>query len=126
VQVALAFLAYAYPPLPRIRTGMRCSTAWFIVVATGATLRVHNHPVQTGEDAARARPPGAGAAAMAIFSVGLLACALPATPVQIAVAGWIVAAGVTVFGVAAILGGEMIRTVAWAVYVSARIQQPMS
>jgi Mn2+/Fe2+ NRAMP family transporter len=53
-------------------------------VATGATLGVHHHQVQTAEDAARALRPAAGAAASAIFSVGLLASSLLAIPVLMA------------------------------------------
>lgn len=54
---------------------------WFILVATGATLGVHHHRVETAEDAARALQPVAGAAASAIFGSALLASALLALPV---------------------------------------------
>jgi Mn2+/Fe2+ NRAMP family transporter len=56
-------------------------TFWFILIATGATLGVHHHPVQTADDAARALVPVAGRYAAAIFAVGLLGSALVAIPV---------------------------------------------
>jgi Mn2+/Fe2+ NRAMP family transporter len=52
-----------------------------ILVATGATLSIHHHRVETAEDAARALRPIAGAAASAIFAAALLAAALLALPV---------------------------------------------
>jgi Mn2+/Fe2+ NRAMP family transporter len=52
-----------------------------ILVATGATLGIHHHRVETAEDAARALRPIAGAAASAIFAAALLAAALLALPV---------------------------------------------
>jgi Mn2+/Fe2+ NRAMP family transporter len=57
---------------------------WFILVATGATLGVHHHQVQTAEDAARALRPVAGAAASSIFGIGLFASAMLAMPVLVA------------------------------------------
>jgi len=54
---------------------------WFILIATGATLGVHHHPVETAEDAARALVPVAGKYAGLVFAVGLLGSALVAVPV---------------------------------------------
>ncbi|MBV8368197.1 MAG: divalent metal cation transporter [Candidatus Eremiobacteraeota bacterium] len=56
-------------------------TFWFILVATGATLGVHHHAVQTAQDAAQALVPLAGKYAAIIFAVGLLGSALVAIPV---------------------------------------------
>jgi Mn2+/Fe2+ NRAMP family transporter len=56
-------------------------TFWFILVATGATLGVHHHPVQTAEEAAQALAPIAGRYAQLVFAVGLLGSALIAIPV---------------------------------------------
>jgi Mn2+/Fe2+ NRAMP family transporter len=64
---------------------------WFILVATGATLGLHHHRVQTAQDAARALQPIAGPAAAAIFSVGLLASALLAIPVLVATSAHLLA-----------------------------------
>jgi Mn2+/Fe2+ NRAMP family transporter len=63
---------------------------WFILVATGATLGVHHHQVQTAQDAARALRPIAGPAATAIFGIGLLGSALLAIPVLMATTGYLV------------------------------------
>jgi Mn2+/Fe2+ NRAMP family transporter len=54
---------------------------WFIVVATGATLGVHHHQVQTAQDAARALAPLAGRWASLLFGIGLLGSSLIALPV---------------------------------------------
>jgi Mn2+/Fe2+ NRAMP family transporter len=54
---------------------------WFILIATGATLGVHHHPVETAEDAARALVPVAGKYAGLVFAIGLLGSALVAIPV---------------------------------------------
>ena len=56
-------------------------TFWFILIATGATLGVHHHRVDTAEDAARALEPVAGKYASLVFGVGLLGSALVAIPV---------------------------------------------
>ncbi|MBV8724536.1 MAG: divalent metal cation transporter, partial [Candidatus Eremiobacteraeota bacterium] len=56
-------------------------TFWFILVATGATLGVHHHAVQTAQDAAQALVPIAGKYAAIIFAIGLLGSALVAIPV---------------------------------------------
>lgn len=56
-------------------------TFWFILVATGATLGVHHHTVQTAQDAAQALAPIAGPFAQFIFAIGLLGSALVAIPV---------------------------------------------
>ena len=56
-------------------------TFWFILVATGATLGVHHHVVQTAEEAAQALAPVAGKYAAIVFAVGLLGSALLAIPV---------------------------------------------
>jgi Mn2+/Fe2+ NRAMP family transporter len=63
---------------------------WFILVATGATLGIHHHPVQTADDAARALRPVAGAAASAIFGSALLASALLALPILMATTAHVV------------------------------------
>src|SRR5947209_2542600 len=64
-------------------------TFWFILIATAATLGVHHHEVQTADDAARALRPFAGAAASALFGVGLLASALLVLPVLMAVTAYL-------------------------------------
>jgi Mn2+/Fe2+ NRAMP family transporter len=64
-------------------------TFWFILIATAATLGVHHHEVQTAEDAARALRPFAGAAASALFGIGLLASALLALPVLMAMTAYL-------------------------------------
>jgi Mn2+/Fe2+ NRAMP family transporter len=56
-------------------------TFWFILIATGATLGVHHHAVETAEDAAQALAPFAGPYASLLFAIGLLASALIAVPV---------------------------------------------
>jgi Mn2+/Fe2+ NRAMP family transporter len=56
-------------------------TFWFILIATGATLGVHHHPVQTAQDAAQALVPIAGKYAATVFAIGLLGSALVAIPV---------------------------------------------
>lgn len=56
-------------------------TFWFILVATGATLGVHHHHVQTAQDAAQALAPVAGKYASLVFAIGLLGSALVAIPV---------------------------------------------
>jgi Mn2+/Fe2+ NRAMP family transporter len=56
-------------------------TFWFILIATGATLGVHHHTVQTAEEAAQALAPVAGKYASLIFAIGLLGSALVAIPV---------------------------------------------
>jgi Mn2+/Fe2+ NRAMP family transporter len=56
-------------------------TFWFILIATGATLGVHHHTVQTAQDAAQALAPIAGPFAQFIFAIGLLGSALIAIPV---------------------------------------------
>ncbi|HET7814183.1 MAG TPA: NRAMP family divalent metal transporter [Candidatus Baltobacteraceae bacterium] len=66
-------------------------TFWFIMVATGATLGAQHHPVQTAGDAAAALRPVAGAAASALFGVGLLGSALLALPVLLATSAYIFA-----------------------------------
>ena len=65
---------------------------WFILVATGATLGVHHHQVQTAQDAARALVPLAGTAASTVFGFGLLASALVAVPVLMSTAAYVVGA----------------------------------
>jgi Mn2+/Fe2+ NRAMP family transporter len=64
---------------------------WFIQVATGATLGLHHHSVQTAEDAARALKPVVGPAASTVFSIGLLASALLALPVVTVVSAHLMA-----------------------------------
>jgi Mn2+/Fe2+ NRAMP family transporter len=62
---------------------------YFIVVSTGATLGVHHEKVNTAADAARALQPFAGAAASALFGIGLLASALLALPVLAATSAYV-------------------------------------
>ena len=64
---------------------------WFIVVATGATLGVHHHVVQTAEDAATALRPFAGRYASLLFGVGLLASAVIAVPVLAGTSAYVMA-----------------------------------
>lgn len=66
-------------------------TFWFIVVATGATLGLHHHPVATAQDAAEALAPLAGRWASAIFGVGLLGSALIALPVLAGTSAYVAA-----------------------------------
>jgi Mn2+/Fe2+ NRAMP family transporter len=56
-------------------------TFWFILIATGATLGVQHHAVQTAADAASALAPIAGPYASLLFAVGLFGSALIAVPV---------------------------------------------
>jgi Mn2+/Fe2+ NRAMP family transporter len=56
-------------------------TFWFILIATGATLGVHHHQVQTAQEAAQALAPVAGKYASLVFAIGLLGSALVAIPV---------------------------------------------
>ena len=64
---------------------------WFILIATGATLGVHQHVVQTAEESAQALGPVAGPYAAEVFGIGLLVSALVALPVLLAVTGHVVA-----------------------------------
>ena len=64
-------------------------TFWFIMIATGATLGVQHHPVQTANDAAAALVPVAGRAASALFGIGLLGSALLAIPVLLATSAYL-------------------------------------
>jgi Mn2+/Fe2+ NRAMP family transporter len=66
-------------------------TFWFILVATGATLGVHHHDVETAQDAAQALAPFAGPYAAALFAVGLLGSALIAVPVIAGTCAYVVA-----------------------------------
>jgi len=54
---------------------------WFILIATGATLGVHHHQVQTAQDAATALQPLAGRWASLLFGIGLLGSSMIALPV---------------------------------------------
>jgi Mn2+/Fe2+ NRAMP family transporter len=54
---------------------------WFITIATGATLGIHHHTVQTVQDAAQALEPLAGPSSSLLFGIGLLGSALIALPV---------------------------------------------
>ncbi|MBV8159637.1 MAG: divalent metal cation transporter, partial [Acidimicrobiia bacterium] len=63
---------------------------WFILVATGATLGVHHHSVDTAEQAAEALRPLAGSAATVLFAVGLLISAVLALPVLMITTGRVV------------------------------------
>lgn len=64
---------------------------WFILIATGATLGVHHHVVQTADQAAEALGPVAGRYASELFGVGLLVSALVALPVLLTATGHVVA-----------------------------------
>ncbi len=65
---------------------------WFILVATGATLGVHHHPVHTAAEAAQALTAFAGSAASVVFGIGLLASALIAVPVLMSTAAYVTGA----------------------------------
>jgi Mn2+/Fe2+ NRAMP family transporter len=79
---------------------------WCIVIATGATLGVHHHVVETVQDAAQALAPLAGHAASLLFGIGLLGSALISIPVL---------AGTTAYVVAEMFG--------WRKGVDAKFQQ---
>ena len=64
---------------------------WFIAVATGATLGVHHHPVQTAHDAAQALAPLAGRWASMLFGIGLLGSSLIALPVLAGTSAYVAA-----------------------------------
>jgi Mn2+/Fe2+ NRAMP family transporter len=64
---------------------------WFIVIATGATLGVHHHQVQTAQDAAQALTPLAGRWASAIFGLGLLGSSLIALPILAGTSAYVAA-----------------------------------
>lgn len=64
---------------------------WCIVIATGATLGVHHHVVETLDDAARALAPIAGRQASLLFGIGLLGSALIAIPVLAGTSAYVVA-----------------------------------
>ncbi|MCW2652341.1 MAG: divalent metal cation transporter [Mycobacterium sp.] len=64
---------------------------WFILIATGATLGMHHHLVDTAEEAAQALGPVAGRYASEVFGIGLLVSALVALPVLLAATGHVVA-----------------------------------
>jgi Mn2+/Fe2+ NRAMP family transporter len=66
-------------------------TFWFILIATGATLGVHHHAVQTADDAARALEPFAGNYASLLFAVGLFGSALIAVPVIAGTSAYVLA-----------------------------------
>lgn len=66
-------------------------TFWFIVIATGATLGLHHHPVETAQDAATALEPLAGRWASLIFGLGLLGSALIALPVLAGTSAYVAA-----------------------------------
>jgi Mn2+/Fe2+ NRAMP family transporter len=71
-------------------------TAFFVIVATGATLYVNHAHIRTASDAARALEPVAGHYATAVFAIGIIGAGLLAIPVLAAasaygiagVAGW--------------------------------------
>jgi Mn2+/Fe2+ NRAMP family transporter len=64
---------------------------WFIVIATGATLGLQHHAVQTAQDAANALTPLAGRWASALFGIGLLASSIIALPVLAGTSAYVVA-----------------------------------
>jgi Mn2+/Fe2+ NRAMP family transporter len=81
-------------------------TFWFIVIATGATLGVRHHVVQTANDAATALAPVAGHLASMLFGIGLLGSALLAIPVVMATSAYVVA---EMFGWAGKLDAEFFQ-----------------
>lgn len=64
---------------------------WFIAVATGATLGVAHHPVETVQDAAQALTPLAGRWSSLLFGIGLFGSALVALPVLAGTSAYVVA-----------------------------------
>jgi Mn2+/Fe2+ NRAMP family transporter len=68
------------------------ASAWFILIATAATLGVHHAQVHTARDAAQALAPIAGRYASLIFAVGLLGSALLAMTVISSTIGYATAA----------------------------------
>lgn len=64
---------------------------WCITIATGATLGVHHHAVETVQDAASALEPLAGHAAAMLFGIALLASSLIAIPVLAGTSAYVVA-----------------------------------
>jgi len=64
---------------------------WFIVIATGATLGVHGHRVETAEDAATALAPVAGRYSSVVFGFGLLGSAMLAVPVLAGTSAYVMA-----------------------------------
>ncbi len=64
---------------------------WFILVATGATLGVRHHEVQTAQDAANALRPLAGRWASLLFGIGLLGSSLIALPVLAGTSAYVAA-----------------------------------
>ena len=66
-------------------------TFWFILIATGATLGLHHHQVDTAQDAAQALAPLAGRWAALIFGIGLLGSALIALPVLAGTSAYVAA-----------------------------------
>jgi Mn2+/Fe2+ NRAMP family transporter len=67
------------------------ATFWFILVATGATLGVHHHAVETAQDAASALEPIAGRYASLLFATGLFGSAVIAVPVIAGTCAYVVA-----------------------------------
>ncbi|HEY9181505.1 MAG TPA: NRAMP family divalent metal transporter [Candidatus Baltobacteraceae bacterium] len=64
---------------------------WFIVIATGATLGLQHHTVQTAQDAANALAPLAGRWASLLFGIGLLGSSLIALPVLAGTSAYVAA-----------------------------------
>jgi Mn2+/Fe2+ NRAMP family transporter len=64
---------------------------WFIVIATGATLGVQHHQVQTAQDAANALKPLAGRWASVLFGIGLLGSSIIALPVLAGTSAYVAA-----------------------------------
>lgn len=64
---------------------------WFIVIATGATLGIHHHRVETVQDAAQALQPLAGRWSSLLFGIGLLGSSLIALPVLAGTSAYVVA-----------------------------------
>ena len=66
-------------------------TAFFIMVATGATLFVHHSHIRTASDAARALEPVAGHYATTVFALGIIGAGLLAIPVLAAASAYAIA-----------------------------------
>ena len=64
---------------------------WFIAIATGATLGVAHHPVETVQDAAQALAPLAGRWSSLLFGIGLLGSAMIALPILAGTSAYVVA-----------------------------------
>lgn len=64
---------------------------WFVVIATGATLGLQHHHVETAQDAAAALAPLAGRWASVLFGIGLLGSSVIALPVLAGTSAYVAA-----------------------------------